>query len=452
MLKKLLLFIAFCSINMLNYAQITEGSTRGPSYAYRTSGENGIVSFQMNTFTPTMLYSQTESVRTGTFVEGSYYVLSSDYKELFAYDLSTGKKEKVMDINDGFFDMTYDYSTQSLLFIKYIYPGSALVRLNLTTGEYTTLCNFDYSMFAVAAGLNGEVYVADMWGEIYKVNTQTGALTSIVNTDQYASSNVMRSLDCDVETGKLYFISNTSYGGCTMYEIDPNSKTFTSVGEQPNTYVGLYTGYTKATPSSPSAPKSLTVTPASGGSNKCTLTWICPSTTFNRQALVGLTQATIYRDGEIIGITEDVAPGQPATYIDDTATAGMHTYKVTLSSPVGGEGMFAIASQYVGKDVPAAPTDVVATATDKNTIKITWKAPDKGLNGGFFSTANLTYNVIRNDGKVLTKNTTETNATDIIDGAYAGYSYTVTAINDSGEGGSTTSNTVAAGNIQSLPL
>lgn len=206
MFKKLLLFIAFCSINMLNYAQITEGSTRGPSYAYRTSGENGIVSFQMNTFTPTMLYSQTESVRTGTFVEGSYYVLSSDYKELFAYDLSTGKKEKVMDINDEFFDMTYDYSTQSLLFIKYIYPGSALVRLNLTTGEYTTLCNFDYSMFAVAAGLNGEVYVADMWGEIYKVNTQTGALTSIVNTDQYASSNVMRSLDCDVETGKLYFI------------------------------------------------------------------------------------------------------------------------------------------------------------------------------------------------------------------------------------------------------
>lgn len=72
MLKKLLLFIAFCSINMLNYAQITEGSTRGPSYAYRTSGENGIVSFQMNTFTPTMLYSQTESVRTGTFVLRSY--------------------------------------------------------------------------------------------------------------------------------------------------------------------------------------------------------------------------------------------------------------------------------------------------------------------------------------------------------------------------------------------
>lgn len=452
MLKKLLFLIALCLAYMPTYAQTETGSTRGPAYAYRTSGENGIVSFPMNTFTPTMLYSQTESVRTGTFVEGSYYVLSSDYKELFAYDLSTGKKEKVMDINGEFFDMTYDYSTQSLLLIQYIYPGSALVRLDLTTGEYTTLCNFDYSMFAVAAGLNGDVYVADMWGEIYKVNTQTGALTSIVNTDQYASSNVMRSLDCDVETGKLYFISNTSYGGCTMYEIDPDSKTFTTVGEQSNTYVGLYTGYTKATPSSPSAPISLTASPASDGSNKCTLTWTCPSTTFNRQALVGLTQATIYRDGEVIGTTEDVAPGQQATYIDDTATAGTHTYKVTLSSPVGGEGMFAITSQYVGKDVPAAPIDVVATATDKNTIKITWKAPDKGLNGGFFSTEDLTYNVIRNDGKVLAKNTTETSATDIIDGAYAGYSYTVTAINDAGEGGSTTSNTAATGNIQSLPL
>ena len=66
-------------------------------------------------------------------------------------------------------DMTYDYSTQSLLLIQYIYPGSALVRLDLTTGEYTTLCNFDYSMFAVAAGLNGDVYVADMWGARWEI-------------------------------------------------------------------------------------------------------------------------------------------------------------------------------------------------------------------------------------------------------------------------------------------
>lgn len=399
-----------------------------------------------------MLYSQTESVKNGSFVEGSYYAISSDNKELFAYDLSTGKKEKVMDINGEFFDLTYDYSTQSLLLIQYIYPGSALVRLNLTTGEYTTLCNFDYSMNAVAAGLNGEVYVADMLGEIYRVNTQTGALISIVNTDRYTSSNIMNSLDCDVETGKLYFISNSPYGGCTMYEIDPISKSFTAVGEQPDTYVGLYTGYTKASPSSPAAPVSFTATPASDGSGKCTLTWTCPSTTFNRQSLVGLTQATIYRDGKVIGTTENVAPGQAATYVDNTAATGMHTYKVTLSSPVGGEGMFAIASQYVGKDVPAAPTDVVATATGQTMIKITWKAPDKGLNGGIFSAADLTYKVTRNDGKILAKNTAETSATDVIDGAYAGYSYTVTAINDAGEGGSATSNAAAAGNIQPLPL
>lgn len=45
MLRKLLLLIAFCSTYMLTYAQATEGSTRGPAYAYCTSGENGIVNF-----------------------------------------------------------------------------------------------------------------------------------------------------------------------------------------------------------------------------------------------------------------------------------------------------------------------------------------------------------------------------------------------------------------------
>lgn len=437
---------------MSTNAQSSTEDTRGPAYAYRTSGEYGIVNSPLNTFSPTMLYAQDEGIKAGAFVEGNYYALSSDNKELFAFDLSTGKKEKIMDMNGEFLDMAYDYSTQSLLLVQYIYPGSALVRLNLTTGEYTTLCHFDYSMFAVAAGLHGEVYVADMWGEIYQVNPQTGVLTSIVNTDQYASSNVMRSLDYDVETDKLYFISNTSYGGCTMYKIDPNTKTFTTIGDQPNTYVGLYTGYTKAKPSSPAAPISLTATPASDGSNKCTLSWTCPSTTFNRQALVELTQATIYRDGKLIGTTSDVSPGQATIYIDETATPGIHSYKVTLSNPVGGEGMFAITSQYVGKDVPAAPTDVVAVATDQTTIIITWKAPNEGLNGGFFSTEDLTYNVTRSDGKIIAKNITGTSTTDVIDGVYTGYSYTVTAINSIGEGGSTTSNTAAAGNMQSLPL
>lgn len=437
---------------MPNYAQSIHEGTKNQAYAYCTSGENGIVSFPLNSFAPSMQYQQTESARAATFVEGSYYVISNDYKELWAYDFKTGEKKKVADMNGEYFDMAYDYSTQSLLLVEYIYPGSALVRLNLTTGEYTTLCNFEYSMFAVTVNLSGDIYVADMWGEIYKADIQTGSLTSIVKTNQYASSNIMRSLDCDMETGKLYFLSNSSYGECTMYEIDPKINTFTKVGTQPYTYIGMYTGYTKAVPESPAAPAELAATPASDGSNSCTLTWICPTTTFNRQAAAEFTNATIYRDGEQIGTTANVAPGQKATYTDNSVTAGTHTYKVTLSNKDGDEGMFAMTTQYIGKDVPAAPSDVTAEAVNETTIKITWKAPDRGLNGGIFSTDNLTYKVTRNDGKTVTESTADTSVNDIIDGAYSGYSYTVTAMNDAGEGGSSVSNPAAAGTVQTLPL
>ena len=134
---------------------------------------------------------------------------------------------------------------------------------------------------------------------------------------------VMRSMDYDVETGKLYYLHNSSYGGCTLYEIDTVQKTFKANGSSNGTYVGLYTGYTSAVPSSPAAPEGLTLTPAPDGSNSCVLTWTCPATTFNRQTLDKLAHATIYRDGEVIGTTENVAPGKEASYTDTDAATGI---------------------------------------------------------------------------------------------------------------------------------
>lgn len=142
--------------------------------------------------------------------------------------------------------------------LQYNYPNpSSLVRLNLESGEITQLCSFEYSMCALTATPEGKVYVTDMWGEVYEADPSTGATTSIVKTNQYASSGVMRSMDYDVETGKLYYLHNSSYGGCTLYEIDTVQKTFKANGSSNGTYVGLYTGYTSAVPSSPAAPEGL---------------------------------------------------------------------------------------------------------------------------------------------------------------------------------------------------
>lgn len=453
MFRKVLLSVALCMTVMSAYAQILSGSSRGPAYAFGTSGMTGIVGFPLDSFEPAILHSQDEGVRAAAFVEGSYYAISQDQTQLLSYDLESGTKKTVMELNGEFLDMAYDYSTRSLLMLQYNYPNpSSLVRLNLESGEITQLCSFEYSMCALTATPEGKVYVTDMWGEVYEADPSTGATTSIVKTNQYASSGVMRSMDYDVETGKLYYLHNSSYGGCTLYEIDTVQKTFKANGSSNGTYVGLYTGYTSAVPSSPAAPEGLTLTPAPDGSNSCVLTWTCPATTFNRQTLDKLAHATIYRDGEVIGTTENVAPGKEASYTDTDAATGIHIYKVTLSNADGEEGMFAIASSFVGTDVPAAPTDVKATVADGNTIVVTWTAPDKGLNGGFFRTDDLKYKVVRNDGVTIAEATAETTVTDKIEGAYRGYSYTVTALNGAGEGGSAVSNTAATGTIGELPL
>lgn len=189
MFRKVLLSVALCMTVMSAFAQILSGSSRGPAYAFGTSGMTGIVGFPLDSFEPAILHSQDEGVRAAAFVEGSYYAISQDQTQLLSYDLESGTKKTVMELNGEFLDMAYDYSTGSLLMLQYNYPNpSSLVRLNLESGEITQLCSFEYSMCALTATPEGKVYVTDMWGEVYETDPSTGATTSIVKTNQYASS------------------------------------------------------------------------------------------------------------------------------------------------------------------------------------------------------------------------------------------------------------------------
>lgn len=451
MLRKTLLLIAFCLSIASVYAQSAreEGNT---AYAYnRTDGI--LATFNLDEFSQfASLHSIGVNVKAGAFVEGSYYayVEGESSSQLVAYDLETGNSEVVMDNVPVMNDLTYDYTTQSLLFIQYDYPDCYLSQLNLGTKESTVLSRLEPSQFAIAANLWGEVFMADLSGVIYKIDRETYEMTEVAETGHYANTAALRSLDFDMNTGKLYFLVNGSWAGTYLFEIDTEAGTSTAVGSmQSNLYAGIYTGYTKATPKSPAAPTGLTIIPAADGSNSCELQWTCPTTAFNRSSIGSLTHATIYRNGEAVGTVDDVTAGQTATYTDNVPQAGNYTYKVTLSNSEG-EGMFALAQDYVGKDVPAAPTGVTATATG-STITVSWTAPTTGQNGGALE-GEISYKVVRSDDKVVAASTTATSVTDEVSGAWAGYIYTVTAINAGGEGGSAQSNAVQAGEPLKLPI
>ncbi len=422
------------------------------AYVYAVSGSYGIMDFQLGTFSPEMLYQSDTNISAATFAEGLYYALHVDNEGnptgIYSYDLKTGSSEKYMDLmaSSVICDMTYDYASQSILFLGDAWPNTTLLRLDLATKEITTLHDFtDTSMMCIAADYDGEIYLLDRQGILYRMDKTTYELTSVIDTDQYI--NGLQSMDFDHNTGKLYWVS-TNYGICYNYEIDVDNETMNSIGSVSNTQlVGLFTGYTEAGPNAPAAPTQFVATPGANGANSCDLSWALPTTTFNRKTLANpITAVTVYRDGEAIATLDASA----TSYTDNAVTAGNHQYKVTASNSVG-EGMFNTTSVYVGEDLPSAPTNVVAQVSG-NTIQITWDAPTTGLNGGWIS-SNITYNVTRiNDNKVIQEATTQTSATDAIEGAYAGYSYRVTASTAAGAGESAISNTVHAGVAQPLPF
>ena len=84
MFRKVLLSVALCMTFVSAYAQILSGSSRGPAYAFCTSGMTGIVGFPLDSFEPALLHSQDEGVRAAAFVEGSYYAISQDQTQLLS--------------------------------------------------------------------------------------------------------------------------------------------------------------------------------------------------------------------------------------------------------------------------------------------------------------------------------------------------------------------------------
>ncbi|MFW5707132.1 MAG: carboxypeptidase regulatory-like domain-containing protein [Bacteroidota bacterium] len=195
----------------------------------------------------------------------------------------------------------------------------------------------------------------------------------------------------------------------------------------------------------PAAPTDLTVTAAEMGELEATLAWTNPALTFSGETLTELTEINIVRDGTVIHTIDDPVIGATDSYTDNTVTeAGNYSYAV-YGVNTAGDGPAVTASTYIGEDVPAAPADVTLVAVG-NDGELSWTAPTEGLNGGYLSGDGITYTIVRMPGNVeVATDVTETEFLDNTVPGIGNYSYTVTASNAIGTGGSATSNTVLLG-------
>ncbi len=125
---------------------------------------------------------------------------------------------------------------------------------------------------------------------------------------------------------------------------------------------------------------------------------------------------------------------------------GFYTVKIVGYNSAG-EGLPVSETVYIGKDVPAAPSNVVLTDGGSMLAQLTWAAPVEGLNGGYYTGAGLTYDVVRYPGAVLVADDIDATMFDETLIGAGNYYYEVTASNAIGEGGTEMSNAVVFGDF-----
>lgn len=200
--------------------------------------------------------------------------------------------------------------------------------------------------------------------------------------------------------------------------------------------------------SAPAAVSDLTVTADSKGALKATVSFKVPSTTAAGAALTSLSRIDVFRgnDNTVIHTFANPAPGAALSWTDTDAFEGINTYRVVAVN-ASGAGEKALASTYVGYDIPTAVTELTLIEENGHPV-LRWVAPEKGQNEGYLNPDELVYRIIRSDNTVMSANCRDTEFIDSsLDGSAHQYFiyYQVEPISKAGIGDYALSNHIVYG-------
>ncbi len=198
-----------------------------------------------------------------------------------------------------------------------------------------------------------------------------------------------------------------------------------------------------ADPDAPAAVELFTATSGDLGALTAELEWTNPTETFDGVELTELTGINIYRDGNLIHTVASPTIGGSESYTDnDISEAGNYTYVVKPENSAG-EGPQVVANIYVGEDKPGEVGNITLVDQNNNGY-LTWEAPTTGMNDGYYDpTSLIEYQITRHPDEATF--TVDAADTELLDETLPGigyYSYTITPVNDIGQGQSATSETV----------
>lgn len=148
----------------------------------------------------------------------------------------------------------------------------------------------------------------------------------------------------------------------------------------------------------PEAPVNMSAVPGADGALEATVTLEAPATNRAGDALDAIDKIDFFVNGELAATVENPAPGSKVTATVATQQGNNEISAKAYNS--FGAGPEVKTTVYTGVVVPGIVTDVYAKLED-NKIHLTWKAPQRGEDGGYINPAALTYMIMRNDNVIL---------------------------------------------------
>lgn len=186
------------------------------------------------------------------------------------------------------------------------------------------------------------------------------------------------------------------------------------------------------------APGTVTELAATPGANETSvdISFKAPALDLFGNELESLESVKILRDGtevKTLGAADGLAKGKEMKWTDTGVTTGKHTYSVICANG-NGDGESSETEVFAGLDTPLAVTALSHTTADGTHAKLTWTAPEAGVNGGSLGYGPLTYTITDCNGKTVAEDLSETTFSYEVDTTKGQQSmfYNVKAINTAG--------------------
>ncbi len=165
----------------------------------------------------------------------------------------------------------------------------------------------------------------------------------------------------------------------------------------------------------PGSPEDMTITPADRGGLSATVQFSLPKTDIDGNTLSGDISVNVTRSDTSVPVytATSLAPGATVSFVDNVDKSAIYEYTATVTN-LAGPGQEASASAFIGIDVPDAVENLTISEDADGHPSLSWSAPSKGRNGGWFDSSMLCYSIYRyfGDLDLIADKTNALTATD----------------------------------------